>query len=232
MSRPLLLDLFCGGGGAGMGYHRAGFDVIGVDVNPQSDYPFEFVQADVFEFIAQVRWAGVDAVHASPPCQAHTSLRVMHNAQQHPDLVAPTRDALVESQRPYVIENVVGAPLFDPIRLCGTSFNLGVEVYDGWRQLRRHRLFESSFAIEAPACRHDGPTIGFYGDHARDRRRKAGVHRGIDFPDSDKIELGRRAMGMPWATRWRTISQAIPPAYTEHIGKQLIAHLDRERVAA
>lgn len=218
-AKPRLLDLFCGAGGAAMGYHRAGFEVVGVDINPQPHYPFEFHQADAMTY--PLDW--FDAIHASPPCQAFTSLRVMHNARQHADLLTPMRERLEQTASPYVIENVPGAPIRSTIRLCGSSFGLGVEVYDGWRQLRRHRLFESSVALLAPPCQHSGSTIGIYGDHARDRRRKAdGSAKGLDFPDRDKLTLARSAMGIPWAERWRELSEAIPPAYTEHIGRQLL----------
>src|SRR5690606_38259119 len=119
-------------------------------INPQPHYPFEFHQADAMTY--PLDW--FDAIHASPPCQAFTSLRVMHNARQHADLLTPMRERLEQTASPYVIENVPGAPIRSTIRLCGSSFGLGVEVYDGWRQLRRHRLFESSVALLAPPCQH------------------------------------------------------------------------------
>lgn len=112
-----------------------------------------------------------------------------------------------------------------PYYHCQPAFGLGVEAYDGWRQLRRHRIFESDLPLWSMPCRHEGGTIGLYGDHARDRRRINGGAKGKDFPDRDKLQLGRDAMGMPWAGRWREISEAIPPAYTEWIGTQLLAHL-------
>lgn len=231
VSRPRLLDLFCGAGGAGMGYHRAGFDVVGVDIKPQPRYPFTFHQGDALAFCRE-HGHEFDAIHASPPCQAFSTLRVMHNAREHDDLLTPTRTLLESIGRPYVIENVVGAPILHGITLCGTMFGLGVEVYDGWRELRRHRWFETSFAMLAPSCRHQGATIGIYGDHARDRRRKPGVReRGIDFPDSDKLRLAQEAMGIDWMI-WKEISQAIPPAYTEFIGRQLIAACTSREEAA
>jgi DNA (cytosine-5)-methyltransferase 1 len=231
--RPRLLDLFCGAGGASVGYRRAGFDVVGVDIRPQPNYPFEFVEYDAFEYLRGElagRERGLSrqfaAIHASPPCQAHTSMKVMWNARDdHPDLIAPTRALLQATGLPYVIENVPGAPVSKLTRLCGSSFGLGVEAYDGWRQLRRHRYFETSFPMLSPPCQHEGATIGLYGDHARDQRRVDGKSRGKDFPDRDKLELGRKAMGMPWAQKWREISEAIPPAFTEHVGHQLLAHV-------
>lgn len=204
-----------------MGYHLAGFEVVGVDLAPQPDYPFELCQADALTFPLD----GFDAIHASPPCQGHSTMKVMHNAREHVDLVPATRERLVTSGLPYVIENVPGAPLVDPVRLCGSSFGLGIAGHGG-RQLRRHRLFECSFFVFAQPCAHSGATIGIYGDHARDRRRKAGVRdRGTDFPDREKLSLGREAMGMEWVTRWKGLSQAIPPAYTEYIGRQLMERL-------
>ena len=235
--KPRLLDLFCGAGGAAMGYHRAGFEVVGVDIRPQPNYPFEFVQADALAILEEAwdwpsgRLHSFDAIHASPPCQAYTALRVMHNARDdHPDLISPVRELLQATGLPYVIENVPGAPIAHLTRLCGSSFGLGVEVYDGWRQLRRHRYFETSFPLLSPQCQHHGATIGLYGGHARDRRRIDGKSRGKDFPDRDPLELGRKAMGMPWAQKWREVSEAIPPAYTEFIGAQLLQQLRVEAV--
>ena len=215
-----LLDLFCGAGGASMGYYQAGFDeIVGIDIVPQPNYPFTFIQGDALA--PAVDLDAFDLIHASPPCQAHTAMRAMHNAGDHEDLIPATR--AVVADRPYVIENVVGAPLETPIQLCGTSFGLGVEAYDGWRDLRRHRLFESSWLMLVPPCSHNGPTIGLYGDHARDRRRRESTgERGRDFPDRDKLDLGRRAMVMPWAKRWREITEAIPPAYTQYIGRAFL----------
>lgn len=228
MSRPLLLDLFCGAGGAGMGYHRAGFDVFGVDCKPQPDYPFEFIQGDATRFPLD----GFEAIHASPPCQRYTALSTMRNHRKgHPDLVGLMRDRLKLSRLPYVIENVRGAPMPAAIQLCGSSFGLGVDAYDGWRQLRRHRLFESNVPLWALPCSHSGPTIGFYGDHARDRRRREG-EPARDFPDVDKVRLAQKAMGMPWVDDWHGLKEAIPPAYTEWIGSALLAHLGCAEVAS
>lgn len=126
-----LLDLFCGAGGAAMGYYRAGFEVVGVDIKPQPNFPFEFHQANALDFPVD----GFDIIHASPPCQAHTCLNVMWNAKKHADFVEPTREKLKASGLPYIIENVPGAPLIDPIKLCGSMFGLGAGPYD----LRRHR---------------------------------------------------------------------------------------------
>ena len=144
MSKPRLLDLFCGAGGAAMGYARAGFEVIGVDIKPQPHYPFEFILTDVLG-IALAYFGGFDAIHASPPCQAYSALRRLGKQGARPELIEKVRYRLAYSKVPYVIENVVGAPLIAPIRLCGSSFGLKVQ---------RHRLFECSFAMLAPPCQH------------------------------------------------------------------------------
>lgn len=228
--RPRLLDLFCGAGGAAVGYHRAGFEVVGVDIKPQKNYIFEFHQADALTFPLE----GFDVIHASPPCQRYTSLRAMWNRREHPDLVAPTRDRLQNSGLPWVIENVPGAPLINPVTLCGSMFRLGCEG----AELRRHRLFETSFPLCVPLkCNHgwsgsDTTTIGVYGHaggyskrqaycvigvyggHGRDRRRRK---NGQHFPTAQRKE----AMGINWMTG-QELSQAIPPAYTEFIGRQLM----------
>jgi DNA (cytosine-5)-methyltransferase 1 len=224
--KPRILDLFCGAGGCSVGYHRAGFDVVGVDINPQPRYPFEFHQADALTFPLD----GFDAVHASPPCQAHTAMGVMWNARKHPDLVAATRARLIDAGVPYVIENVVGAPLDNPVQVCGAALNLGTDSH----ALARHRLFECSFPVMVPPCAHGSmPTIGVYGDHARDRRRVPGApnpERGMQFGADLGLQLAREAMGIDWMS-WREISQAIPPAYTEHIGGYLRAALAYEDAA-
>lgn len=139
--RPRLLDLFCCAGGAGMGDHRAGFEVVGVDIEPQPRYPFEFHQADALEFFRE-HGHEFDAIHASPPCQAYTVLRVMHKDRQYVDLVGDTRHALESVCRPWVIENVPGVPLRFGILLCGAMFP-PLRVY-------RHRYFESSFLMMQP----------------------------------------------------------------------------------
>jgi DNA (cytosine-5)-methyltransferase 1 len=213
MTRPRLLDLFCGAGGCSVGYARAGFEVVGVDINPQPRYPFEFHQADALTFPLD----GFDAIHASPPCQAHSDLRHMWNAKQHEDLVAVTRDRLHASGLPYVIENVEGAPLRQPLILCGTSFALGASR----AELRRHRLFEVNWPIATllPPCGHGRfpRVIGVYGGHGRDRRRATNTQ---DFSVAER----REAMGIDWMSS-DELSQAIPPAYTQFIGEQLVTHL-------
>jgi DNA (cytosine-5)-methyltransferase 1 len=212
------LDLFAGAGGASRGLQLAGFHVTGIDIEAQPHYIGDaFIQGDALK-LEPAFLEGFDLIWASPPCQAHSSLKVLHNAHKHPDLVAATRELLRASGRPYVIENVVGAPLIDPILLCGTMFDLQTTC---GAQLRRHRLFEASFPIAAPACQHDEtrPTIGIYGGHFRDRRRPRGKNHqsGSNF----SVDDGRAAMRTPWMTV-DEISQAIPPAYVEYIARQFL----------
>ena len=160
VTRPKLLDLFCCQGGAAMGYHRAGFDVVGVDIELQPNYPFEFVQADAMLYAA-IHGAEFDAIHASPPCQGETVLQfVNNNRDSHPRLIEPAREVLDGIGIPYVIENVVGAELKDPVRLCGEMFSLGVI---------RHRLFETNWPLEQPEhVKHRGRVRGWRHGHFYD----------------------------------------------------------------
>ncbi len=216
--RPRLLDLFCGAGGASVGYHNAGFEVIGVDINPQPNYPFTFIRADALKVFMADFWIlggmeDFDAIHASPPCQAFSLASLYHgqaNQDSHPDLVDETRLLLDATGLPYVIENVVGAPVRPDLVLCGEMFGLRVH---------RHRVFETGgwFSMRPPHTKHllkgadhnchieDGYTrivAGNYSDH------------------DDAMD----AMGIDWMTR-KELSQAIPPAYTEFIGEQLLAYM-------
>lgn len=225
MRRPILLDLFCCAGGAGVGYHRAGFDVIGVDIERQPRYPFPFLQMDVLA-LDQRFLRHFDAIHASPPCQFATPLRHAPGGKEHPNLIPATRAMLLAAQRPYVIENVEAAAehLIRPLTLCGTMFGLQTEGHE----LRRHRLFESNLALTPPAtCAHsDGPVVGVYGGHARRRSAKHGGRGTRDeWANGHRGAMGE-AMGMDWATCGE-MSEAIPPAYTEHLGRLLIEHLRR-----
>lgn len=201
-----------------MGYHRAGFDVVGVDVKPQPRYPFEFHCADAFAFLEK-HGHEFDVIHASPPCQAFTDLKRMHNAKHHDDLLTPMRSALQQLGNPYVIENVEGAPMINYITLCGTMFELGTDDAELWR----HRRFEMNWPVGLlTQCRHRRKprVIGVYGGHGRDRRRTQNTQ---DFSTEDR----RTAMGIDWMNGTE-LSQAIPPAYTEWIGKQLLAALQQE----
>ena len=238
--RPRLLDLFCKQGGAGTGFSRAGFDVIGVDKEPQPRYPFEFIQMDALEALECLLERGLNApqgfegfgyfqlcdfaaVHSSPPCQAHSDLA--HHPQnrhiEYPDLIAPTRALLKATGLPYVIENVEGAPLIDPVTMCGSSFGL---------PLKRHRLFETNFPLMVPPCAH--------GQLAK--RFKIWRHGEIidtafvpvyGTGGGKAAEHWAGAMGIDWMDR-DGLSQAIPPAYTEHIGHYLMAELTRLEAAA
>ena len=214
MTGSLALDLFCGAGGASMGLHRAGFDVIGVDVRPQPRYPFTFVRADALK--PPLDLSRFDLIWASPPCQAFVDLRWMYNAKEHENLIAPMRQMLIASRRPYIIENVDRAPLRSAIRLCGTQFQLGWEDAELWR----HRHFEvSGFRVPLTLCRHgERPrVIGVYGGHGRDRRRRMSCQ---DF----SVTARRAAMGIDWMNG-AELSQAIPPAYSEFIGAAFLAQL-------
>jgi len=227
-----LLDLFCGAGGAAMGYSRVGFDeIVGVDNRPQRNYPFTFVLGDALEYLR--KYGGeFDFIHASPPCQAFSALKTMPNAREHPNLVEPTRELLIEIGKPWVIENVPGAPLRNPITLCGSSFRLGLD--NARAELRRHRLFETSFDILlVPPCQHgwsaDSKVVGVCGGHGRDRRRvrsvnvygHAGGKSNRDGTQQFSTDERKQAMGIDWMTG-NELSQAIPPAYTEWIGRQFL----------
>jgi DNA (cytosine-5)-methyltransferase 1 len=233
--RPRLLDLFCCAGGAAMGYHQAGFDVVGVDIKPQPRYPFPFIQSDAVTALrnsveardrrGRYRLAGsphdpigFDAVHASPPCQKHSDLAKRNgNADAWPCFIEPIRALLIASGLPYVIENVEGAPMVDPVMLCGTMFPE--------TRVIRHRLFETNWPLVAPA----------HGKHplvyTMDKRKP---HYGWLNEWTSPVQVtgggncsraaAADAMGMPWANK-AELNEAIPPAYTRFIGEQLLRHL-------
>jgi DNA (cytosine-5)-methyltransferase 1 len=229
-TKPLLLDLFCGAGGASVGYNAAGFDVIGVDLNPMPNYPYTFIQADAMEVLDSLIAAGAngfgyDAIHASPPCQGYsTTKNFAHTAAPtYPKLIEPLRDALRTVGLPYVIENVEGAKAFmlDPTVLCGSQFGLTAQWEPfGKVGLRRHRLFESNFDIpDAGPHDHSLKAVPVYG---HPQAKGLGKIRPI-------------VMGISWMTD-DEICEAIPPAYTKYIGGHLISHLrgtrDRYDLAA
>jgi DNA (cytosine-5)-methyltransferase 1 len=212
VSRPRLLDLFCGAGGAAVGYHRAGFEVVGVDIAPQPHYPYEFWQMDALD--AWPQFVDFNAIHASPPCQGYSRMNRIIK-REYPMLIEPVRHLLARAGRPYVIENVEGAPLVDALTLCGTMFGLPV---------RRHRLFEVRPLPAAlqPACTcgngvADGRLVG-----ARARGPKP-ANRRVPPPRSDSAM--RDAIGVEWMTVVESM-QAIPPAYCEWIGAHLLAAVE------
>jgi DNA (cytosine-5)-methyltransferase 1 len=198
LPRQKALDLFCCAGGAGMGLYGAGFDVLGVDIQPQPHYPFPFVQADAMTFDL----TGFDFIWASPPCQRYTLCQRI-NDNEHPDLIAPLRKRLKASGAAWVIENVEGAPLINPVVLCGSMF--GLRTY-------RHRLFECSFPVTPPAHpAHDAP-IAKMGRPVKDHEF---MHVVGNFSNAD---AGRQALGAFWMTRDK-LREAIPPAYSRYIGE-------------
>jgi DNA (cytosine-5)-methyltransferase 1 len=211
--RPRLLDLFCGAGGAAMGYHRAGFDVVGVDIRAQPNYPFEFHQIDVLT-MRGCALVSFDAVHASPPCQAYIRSGMVAKDGRHPKLIEPVRELLEQTGLPWVIENVPGSPIRPDAVLCGSMFGLNV---------RRHRWFEFSWAepLLTLGCDHSRPVTGVYGHP----HGKGGAWRNGKRPmlPSDR-ETWSREMGIDWMKPLE-LAEAIPPAYTELIGHQLMAHV-------
>jgi DNA (cytosine-5)-methyltransferase 1 len=211
MSRkPKALDLFCCASGASMGLHQAGFDVTGVDIEPQPRYPFRFIQADALTFPLE----GYDFAWASPMCQDHSKTRKILEGKGLTgkgggDQIARIRERLIVSGLPYVIENVPGAPLINPITLCGTMFGLKVI---------RHRRFESNFLILQPKCGRHGKT-----------NSHRGYSTGAEFVtvggnNFRRVE-GAAAMGIDWMKTRPELSQAIPPAYAKYIGEFAMQHL-------
>lgn len=218
--KPRLLDAFCGVGGATRGYQLAGFHVTGVDHKPQPHYVGDaFHQGDALEYIRE-HGHEYDAIHASPPCQAYSRANNIHGRTDHPQLIEPTRALLKATGLPYVIENVPGSPLHEPYLLCGRAFGLNV---------KRHRLFETPVPMLVPPCPpgHPGDWLLVFGHTVLDR----GLTIGRTAKDGPRIrrkhvgtQRGRDAMGIDWMSR-DELSEAIPPAYTEHIGRYLLIAL-------
>lgn len=205
-----LLDLYCGAGGASTGYALAGFQVTGIDLKHGKRYPYKYIKGDVLAYLDDLDFLrSFDVIHASPPCQTHSITQHLRNAQGKTtskiDLIPETRAALIAADKPYIIENVPGSPLINPIQLCGSSFGLKV---------RRHRLFESNMPLEGSVCNHKlrGRPVGVYGS------------LNDEIPQGGKtaatINEARDAMGMPWAI-WTELVEAIPPAFTEYLGGQI-----------
>lgn len=240
MSRPRLLDLYSCAGGAGYGYHLAGFDVVGVDIDAQPRYPFPFLQADAVSALQYLLHGGTlpwgdnelgledfAAIHASPPCQLYSITKHAHTVE-HPDLLEPTREALMRTGLPYVIENVEGAPLLQPLTLCGTEFGLRASDVDGVPlALRRHRLFESNvWLMGAGGCSHDDTQVA--GSYTGSRHRKP-EHR--DNPErrggyTPAVPVRAQLLGIDWMNE-HELAQAIPPVYTEFLGSQLLQQMER-----
>jgi len=205
-----LLDLYCGVGGASVGYAQAGFEVHGVDLKHGKRYPFTYTKANVLDVLQDDNFIQqFDVIHASPPCQTHSITQHLRNAQGNTtskiDLIPETRAALIASGKPYIIENVPGSPLINPIQLCGSSFGLKV---------RRHRLFESNMVLKGSVCDHkaQGRPVGVYGS-LNDQIPGGGK-------TAATINDARIAMEMPWAI-WTELVEAIPPAYTRYLGLQI-----------
>lgn len=226
MTKPLCLDLYCKAGGTSKGYQQAGFYVVGVDIEPQPHYiGDDFLQADALEVLRILVGGGCiigqsgrvyyladfDLIAASPPCQAYSISKNNGCHKDAPELIEPTRELLVASGKPYVIENVAGAPLLNPIQVCGASFGLGASGFD----LNRHRYFESNMMLLSMLCQHKrGKTIGVYGNGTNSYHLEK-------FGRCITVAEIREAMGIDWMTR-AELSQAIPPAYTHFIGQQII----------
>ncbi len=219
MNKPRLLDLFCGAGGAAVGYALAGFEVTGVDIHPQPHYPYKCIQADATTFPLE----GYDLVHASVPYQAfsYATIQARQDGIVYPDYLALMRQRLRACGKPWIIENVPGAPIQHGMMLCGSMFGLRV---------RRHRYFETSHLLFTPGpCKHTNDFVSVYGDEVLRQRRnlrytglKCGVRSQLvtSFPH----EVGQQAMGIDWMNA-KELSQAIPPAYTEWVGQQIKAVL-------
>jgi len=204
-----LLDLFCGVGGASAGYTAAGFDVTGIDLKHGKRYPYTYIRGNVSDYLNNEYLQQFDVIHASPPCQTHSITQHLRNAQgkstSKVDMIPEVRAALIASGVPYIIENVPGSPLIDPIQLCGSSFNLKV---------RRHRLFESNINLKGSICNHNaqGKPVGVYG--SLNDEIPGGGHT------AKTLHQARSAMGIEWAL-WGELVEAIPPIYTEYLGKQI-----------
>lgn len=223
MTRPLLLDLFCGAGGAAKGYHDAGFDVVGVDIEPQPRFPFRFLQKDAMQVLAdllcgwnvsELNAKDFSAIHCSPPCQRYSQMTPKDRRDDYPDLIAKCRTGLEIIGKPFVIENVPSAAslLMSPLMLCGSMFGLN---------LRRHRFFELGnwYTLGPAMCEHKPSPVLITGTHRRTYEPR------YEYT----VQQCRDAAGIDWMTRTE-IDQAIPPAYTEYIGKRLIEHLAFEAV--
>lgn len=208
-----LLDLFCGAGGASMGYAMAGFDVTGIDLKHGKRYPFTYIKGDVRHYLNNEFLSQFDVIAASPPCQTFSATKHLRNAQGKSttkvNMIPEVRDALIVSGKPYIIENVPNAPLINPIQLCGSAFELKV---------RRHRLFESNVPLVGTSCDHksQGKPIGIYGS-MRDEIPNGGH-------TAKTMQQANEAMGIDWMI-WGELVESIPPAYTHYLGKQIVTNI-------
>lgn len=224
---PRILDLYCCAGGAGDGYAAAGFEVVGVDIAPQPNYPHQFVRADAREYLAglleEEDCGYFDAIHASPPCQTRTAYKRRGDGvgDGYEDHIAQVQQLLDAIGKPYVIENVPTAPLRDPVVLCGSMFGLDV---------RRHRLFETNWPLTAPPCNHKAQAPNrFPGATNRAPMSRATVEVGVwRIP----LDVQKRAMGIDREITLRELSEALPPVYTEWIGRQMQNQIRRDLVAS
>jgi hypothetical protein len=207
--RLKLLDLFCGAGGASAGYAKAGFDVTGIDVKHGKRYPYTYIKGDVRDYLDPEFLQQFDVIAASPPCQSFSATKHLRNAQGKTttkiNMIPLVRDALINANRIYVIENVPNAPLINPVQLCGSAFGLKV---------RRHRLFESNFPLKGTDCHHkqQGKPVGIYGS-MRDEIPNGGH-------TAKTMDQAHEAMGIDWMI-WGELVESIPPSYTHYIGQQL-----------
>ncbi len=219
--KPRLLDLFCGAGGCSVGYMQAGFEVVGVDIAPQKNYPYEFHQADALTFPLD----GFDVIHASPVCKGYTELNYA-GKEKHERLILPVKERLRKSGKIFIIENVSGARLELPgsLTLCGSMFGLPI---------RRHRLFESNILLFAPhACQHDRDFYSIHGHHVWNRAKRSLPRKdGRWRPGYATFDEGAQAMGIDWMVH-KELTQAIPPAYTAWIGGFLLDAVLAERQVA
>ncbi len=223
-TKPRLLDIFSGAGGAGYGYHQAGFEVVGVDLELMPHYPFDFIQADALHFLDTADLSSFDVIHASPVCKAYTNCNLSPKSK-HLKLIGAVRERLEAIGKPYVIENVMGAKkdMSASLMLCASMFKQPMPL---------HRLFEIGntdlFIVPPSPCQHKGATISVVGhsvwDYSKEgTQRKDGKRR----PDSVPVAVGHAAMGIDWMSL-AELAQAIPPAYTKWIGQQLLSYVERE----
>lgn len=218
-----LLDLFCCAGGASMGYHQAGFEITGVDIKDQPNYPFKFIKADVLDILKDKDFLNsFDAIHASPPCQGYSKATKPDSIYVHysqgkdtPKLIEPVRNALIATKKYYIIENVAGAKdhLIEPFKLTGYMFGMPIE---------RTRYFECNFSVAK-----------LKNITKRGYSKKYAEEKGIDYRDMSvtgksrrkgSIDTWREIMGMYWAGRGWELTEAIPPVYTKYIGEQLLKY--------